>query len=166
MMTRRLHIVLMLVTIAAIACTAVASGAGSGAAGYTVRPAADANLDLPFCGLAVTDSPLLAITYEQFIVTMMIGDIGIGERKHYVKNVDGDITTLNPHLIWQNPGVSLKLLVISPGGTQFGPWEDGIDGRIDHEINMDISNPGGIEEGQWHYYVIYGQGVERTEFSI
>ena len=158
MISRRLYIGLILVAAVAVACPVMADYAQAESTGYTARPGAGAGVSTHFNAFT--------LPAESLIVTMTAGDIGIGERKHFVKNVDSDIKTLNVDLKWQNPGVGLKLLVYSPGGIQFGPWDDGADGSLDREINMDIYNPGGIEKGQWQYYVIYDRGVERTGFSI
>lgn len=159
MISRCLYVGLLLVALTALACPVIAWGTYPGAAGYAVRPATGA-------GLAIADGSVLAFTGGHLIAVAMVSDIGPGERKHHVKNVDRDIMTLNVDLAWQNPDVSLKLLVYSPGGIQFGPWDDMADGRQDHEINMDIDNPGGIEKGQWHYYVIYDAGVARTGYTV
>lgn len=158
MINGRLHAGFVLVVVIALACAFFTGGAEAGSAGYTVQPGASAGICTPFCGIALAEGT--------FIVAMTASDIGVGERKHFVKNVNSDITTLNLDLKWQNTAVGLKLLAYSPAGVQFGPWDDGADGRLDHEINMDIDNPGGIEKGQWHYYVIYDKGAERTAFSI
>ena len=160
MMNNRLYSVLLAISVVAIAFSAPAMGDPTEGADYTACPAITPGIAQPLAGstLDTVQGSVFGSAVEESICPH-------GTKVH-LKNVCSFIKTLNVDLNWFNPNTSLKLIVYSPNGTQFGPWDDNSDGILDHAINMDITNPDGIETGQWHYVVIYGSGVEKTDYTI
>jgi hypothetical protein len=160
MMNNRLYSILLTAMVAAIAFSAPAMGDPTEGADYTACPAITTGIAQPSAGftLNTVQGSVFASAVEESICPHAT--------KVHVKKVCNYTKTLNVDLKWSNPNASLKLIVYSPNGIQFGPWDDSSDGVLDHEINMDISNPDIIETGQWHYVVIYDKGVEKTDYII
>jgi hypothetical protein len=160
MIKNRLCSILLATTLVVFLFAAQVFNANAEAAGYSVSTAKSSGISghLTVSALA-KDQGIIS-------VTSVAWNIGPFASKNHVKYVTNHITTLNVDLKWSNPNANLKLYVYSPSSIQFGPWGDDADGRIDHEINMDINNPGGIEAGEWHYIVSNIGEVEGTGYTI
>ena len=146
-------------TVTVIAMLIVIGTAGASAetpAGYVIMPAADSSVGGQF-------TAVLPDVHENAIFVLSIDNtISPGQTVHVKKTVDHFITTLNVDLKWDNPNADLSILIYSPSSGQFGPWQDG---KISQRINKDIYNPGGIEQGDWEYYIT-NWGTEGTHYSI
>lgn len=159
MMKNRLCCILVSAVVAAIALSVPSGGDQADGAVYP-PPAVITCIAQPITG------PMPASAPDNINIASVPGTIGPGGKVHHKKIVSGHFTTLNVDLKWANPDVSLKLLVASPSGVTFGPWCDASDAFTDHEINMDISDPDGIEQGTWDYFVIYDKGVGSTGYTL
>jgi hypothetical protein len=87
-------------------------------------------------------------------------------RYHYTQINKQTWHKFNPDLSWFTSSASLRLTVISPTGTQYGPWYDSSDGRMDNRIHFNeadipIQIPAGLPVGSWTSRV-YGQTVSGT----
>ena len=148
----------MMTVITTLIMIGTAGASAETPAGYLVLPAADSSIGGQF---AVQMS-----MHENAIFVLSIDNtISPGQTVHVKKNVDHFITTLNVDLRWDNPNADLSIMIYSPSSGQFGPWRDDFDGKIDQRINKDIYNQGGIEQGDWEYY-IKNWGTEETHYSI
>lgn len=161
MLCRISCIILAIVAVAALAAMTAGAAAVSPEtpSGYAVIPATGS-------GEGVLFSAAEADMHECSLRVMSIDStIKPGQTVHVKKNVDHSITTLNVDLKWDSPNADLSILIYSPSSVQFGPWRDSLDGNIDRQINKDIYNQDGIEQGDWEYY-IKNWGTEETHYSV
>ena len=160
MIKNRLYCILLATTFVVFLFAAQAFNANAETAGYSVSPVTSSSVAKHLAGSALAKDQVI------ISVTSVAWNIGPFESKNHVKYITNYITTLNVDLKWSNPNASLKLYVYSPSNIQFGPWGDDADGSIDHQINMDVNNPGGIEVGEWHYIVSNIGEVVGTGYTI
>ncbi len=149
------HIALSLMAIAVLIVIGTACASAETPSGYVVLPAAGGQFSAAYTGM-----------HESLIRVMLIDStIRPGETVHAKKTIDHFITTLSVDLKWDNPNADLSIVIYSPTCRQFGPWRDDFDGIIDRRINKDIYNSGGIEQGDWEYYIT-NWGTEETHYSV
>jgi hypothetical protein len=159
MIKNRVCFILVSAVVAAIAFSVPAMGDQANVAGYP-----------PSAAITYTAQHLTGLmranALDNIIVASVTSSLGPGGKAHHIKKVDRYIETLNVDLKWANPDVSLRLDVYSPSGEKVGSWDDTRDDVISHEINVDINNLNGIEQGTWNYYVYYVKGVGSTDYTL
>lgn len=87
------------------------------------------------------------------IAEVFNNDIMPGETNWHQAYVSGSPATFSFELKWNDTDDSLRVVVYTPDGNELGPYYDDSDGVTDGCINMDISNPGGVANGEWTFKV-------------
>ncbi len=87
------------------------------------------------------------------IANVYDNEIMPGETNWHQAYVSGTPATFNFELKWNNTGDALRVVVYTPDGKELGPYYDDSDGVTDGCIDMEISNPDGIANGDWTFKV-------------